>query len=45
MVRTFAKNPIEALQLAGSEFGRLANQITTGACRAASQHEPWRSAT
>lgn len=30
VVRTFAKNPIEALQLAGSEFGRLANQITTG---------------
>jgi hypothetical protein len=31
VVRSFAKGPVEALQIAATEFGRLANQITTGA--------------
>jgi RIP metalloprotease RseP len=30
VVRSFAKGPVEALQIAATEFGRLANQITTG---------------
>ena len=38
VVRSFAKGPVEALQIAATEFGRLANQITTGAASRACQY-------
>ena len=39
VVRSFAKGPVEALQIAATEFGRLANQITTGAASRACSYK------